>query len=88
MKQQLIRLERVAGELNAWLFAIAIGLAVLDFTVLVAKCMPPPLPTVPIATRLTARGKRWRKPPRKHPHLSFDLRGEEASCRPLLDPSS
>jgi hypothetical protein len=49
MKQQLIRLERVAGELNAWLFAIAIGLAVLDFTVLVAKCMPP-LPTVPIAT--------------------------------------
>jgi len=87
MKQQLIRLERVAGELNAWLFAIAIGLAVLDFTVLVAKCMPP-LPRCRLLPVLTARGKRWRKPPRKHPHLSFDLRGEEASCRPLLDPSS
>ena len=48
MKQHLIRLEQVAGELNAWLLAMAIGLAVLDFTVLVAKCMPP-LPTAPTA---------------------------------------
>ena len=48
VKQHLIRLERVACELNAWLLAIAIGLAVLDFTVLVAKCMPP-LPATPTA---------------------------------------
>jgi hypothetical protein len=40
MKQHSIRLERIAGELNAWLLAIAIGLAMLDLTVLVAKCMP------------------------------------------------
>jgi hypothetical protein len=55
MKEHLVRLERVAGELNAWLFAIAIGLAVLDFTVLVAKCMPP-LPTLPIATDAAVSG--------------------------------
>jgi hypothetical protein len=48
MKQHLIRLEQVAGELNAWPLAIAIGLAVLDFTVLVAKCLPP-LPTATAA---------------------------------------
>ena len=48
MKQHLIRIERVAGELNAWLFVIAIGLAMRDLTVLVVKCMPP-LPTPPAA---------------------------------------
>jgi hypothetical protein len=42
----LIRLDRVASELNVWLFAIAIGLGVLDFTVLVVKGMSP-LPTPP-----------------------------------------
>ena len=42
MKQHLIRIERVAGELNAWLFVIAIGLAMLDLTVLVVKCLPTP----------------------------------------------
>jgi len=26
MKQHLIRIERIAGELNAWLLVIAIGL--------------------------------------------------------------
>src|SRR6516164_261618 len=85
MKQQLIRLERVAGELNAWLFAIAIGLAVLDFTVLVAKCVPP-LPRCRLLPVLTARGKRWRKPPRKHLHLSSDLRGEEAVMQTIVGP--
>jgi hypothetical protein len=40
MKHQLVRLERIAGELNAWLLAIAIGLGMLDLTVLIAKCMP------------------------------------------------
>src|ERR1700756_556636 len=46
MKHYLLRLDRIAGELNAWLLAIAIGLGMLDLTVLVAKCMPalPPTP--------------------------------------------
>jgi hypothetical protein len=48
MKQQLVRLDRIAGELNAWLLAIAIGLGMLDLTVLVAKCLPP-LPRPPAA---------------------------------------
>ena len=30
MKQYLFRLDRIAGELNAWLLAIAIGLGMLD----------------------------------------------------------
>ena len=46
MKHHLIRLDRVAGELNAWLLAIAIGLGMLDLTVLIAKCLPP-LPRTP-----------------------------------------
>jgi hypothetical protein len=40
MKHHFLRLERITGELNAWLLAIAIGLGMLDLTVLVAKCMP------------------------------------------------
>ncbi|MGA8552294.1 MAG: hypothetical protein WB678_18870 [Stellaceae bacterium] len=46
MKQRLVRLDRIASEMNAWLLAIAIGLGMLDMTVLVAKCLPvlPPLP--------------------------------------------
>ena len=40
MKHHLVRLDRIAGELNAWLLAIAIGLGMLDLTVLIAKCMP------------------------------------------------
>jgi hypothetical protein len=45
MKQRLGRLDRVASEMNAWLLAIAIGLGMLDLTVLVAKCLPalPPM---------------------------------------------
>ena len=53
MKQHLIRLDRIAGHLNAWLLAIAIGLGMLDLTVLVAKCLPP-LPRPPAA--VTADG--------------------------------
>jgi hypothetical protein len=49
MKQYLFRLDRIAGELNAWLLAIAIGLGMLDLTVLIAKCMPP-LPRTPAIT--------------------------------------
>jgi hypothetical protein len=45
MKPRLMRLDQVARQMNAWLLAIAIGLGMLDLTVLVAKCMPvlPPL---------------------------------------------
>ena len=48
MKHHLVRLDRIAGELNAWLLAIAIGLGMLDMTVLIAKCLPP-LPRTPTA---------------------------------------
>jgi hypothetical protein len=40
MKQRMIRLDRIASEMNAWLLAIAIGLGMLDLTVLVAKSLP------------------------------------------------
>lgn len=40
MKHYLSRLDRIAGELNAWLLAIAIGLGMLDLTVLAVKCIP------------------------------------------------
>jgi len=49
MKQRLMRLDRIAGEMNAWLLVIAIGLGMLDLAVLVAKCMPA-LPMPPAAT--------------------------------------
>jgi hypothetical protein len=49
MKQGMGRLDRIASEMNAWLLAIAIGLGMLDLTVLVAKCMPV-LPQLPAAT--------------------------------------
>ena len=48
MKHHLVRLDRIVGELNAWLLAIAIGLGMLDMTVLIAKCLPP-LPRPPAA---------------------------------------
>ena len=41
MRHHLIRLDRIAGELNAWLLAVAIGLGMLDLTVLIAKSLPP-----------------------------------------------
>jgi hypothetical protein len=49
MKSYLVRLDRVAGELNAWLLLLAIGLGMLDMTVLIAKCMPA-LPQTPAIT--------------------------------------
>jgi hypothetical protein len=48
MKQHLIRLDRIAHDMNGWLLAIAIGLGMLDLTVLVTKCMPV-LPELPAA---------------------------------------
>ncbi|MBV8938017.1 MAG: hypothetical protein JO095_19740 [Alphaproteobacteria bacterium] len=56
MKNHLMRLDRVAGELNAWLLAIAIGLGMLDLTVLIAKCMPP-LPRPPVTTSADGPGQ-------------------------------
>jgi hypothetical protein len=44
----MIRLDRIASEMNAWLLAVAIGLGMLDLTVLVAKCLPA-LPEMPVA---------------------------------------
>jgi hypothetical protein len=67
MKEQLARLERVAGELNAWLLVIAVGLTVLDFTVLVARYMPS-LPTLPAGAGAAAAGQLAAQPiPTKTP---------------------
>ena len=52
MKNHFLRLDRIAGEMNAWLLVIAIGLGMLDLAVLVAKCMP--TMTVPPAVTETA----------------------------------
>ena len=49
MKHHLMRLDRIAGEMNAWLLVIAIGLGMLDLAVLVAKCMPA-MTVIPAAT--------------------------------------
>jgi hypothetical protein len=67
MKHHLVRLDRVAGELNAWLLAIAIGLGMLDMTVLIAKCLPPPPPRPPAA--VSADG-----PVQSHSSQSPDVR--------------
>jgi len=56
MKHHLVRLDRIAGELNAWLLAIAIGLGMLDLTVLIAKCLPP-LPRTPTVNSGEAPGR-------------------------------
>jgi hypothetical protein len=37
MRQHLVRLDQVARKMNVWLAAIAIGLGMLDFSVLVTK---------------------------------------------------
>jgi len=49
MKQHLLRLDRIAGQMNAWLLLIAIGLGMLDLAVLIAKSVPP-MPVSPHAT--------------------------------------
>jgi hypothetical protein len=50
MKKRILRLDRIASEMNAWLLAVAIGLGMLDLTVLVAKALPPlPQMQVPVA---------------------------------------
>jgi hypothetical protein len=54
MKQQLLRLDRIAGQMNAWLLLIAIGLGMLDLAVLIAKCVPVG-PAPPAATSAGTR---------------------------------
>lgn len=48
MKERLASLDGIARQMNGWLLALAIGLGMLDLTVLVAKCMPV-LPDLPAA---------------------------------------
>jgi hypothetical protein len=55
MKQYLMRLDRIAGELNVWLLVVAIGLGMLDLTILIAKCMPA-LPQTPAAASVDEPG--------------------------------
>ncbi len=58
MKQRMVRIDRIAGEMNAWLLALAIGLGMLDLTVLVAKSLPPlPQMEVPAADTPTDHGE-------------------------------
>ena len=67
MKHHLIRLDRIAGELNAWLLAIAIGLGMLDLTVLIAKCLPPlPSPTAAAGSDDAGRAVVQSPAPRTH----------------------
>ncbi len=56
MKHSMGRLDRIANDMNAWLLAIAIGLSLLDLTVLAAKCMPalPPLPAAAASQTTTS----------------------------------
>jgi hypothetical protein len=61
MRQRLIRLDRIASQMNAWLLAVAIGLGMLDLTVLVAKCLPP-LPQTPLAEGDASTGHSARAP--------------------------
>jgi hypothetical protein len=49
MKQRLMRLDRIAGEMNMWLLVIAIGLGMLDLAVLIARSVPA-APAPPAAT--------------------------------------
>jgi hypothetical protein len=66
MKARLARLDRIAHDMNAWLLAIAIGLGMLDLTVLVAKCMPvlPELPAVSAQNAVVAPS------PAQHPAVA------------------
>ena len=54
MKQRLMRLDRIAGEMNMWLLVIAIGLGMLDLAVLIAKSVPA-APAPPAATSTAGR---------------------------------
>ena len=53
MRQRIGRFDRIASEMNAWLLAVAIGLGMLDLTVLVAKSLPP-LPPMQVSAADTS----------------------------------
>jgi hypothetical protein len=67
MRERLIRLDRIARDMNAWLLAIAIGLGMLDLTVLVAKCLPvvPEPPAASSADRGAPQAAMSRPPTRR-----------------------
>lgn len=67
MKHHLIRLDRIAGELNAWLLAIAIGLGMLDLTILAVKCIPA-LPRTPAIVGVDDPGQIAAPPPAPNAH--------------------
>jgi hypothetical protein len=48
MRQQLARLDHVASKMNVWLVAIAIGLGMLDFSILVTKGILAAMPMTPV----------------------------------------
>jgi hypothetical protein len=48
MKQQLVRIDQVAGKMNVWLVAVAIGLGMLDFTILLTKAILAAMPVTPV----------------------------------------
>jgi hypothetical protein len=48
MKQQLARIDRVASKMNIWLVSIAIGLGMLDFTILITKAILAAMPAAPV----------------------------------------
>ena len=62
MKQRLLRLDRIVGQMNAWLLVIAIGLGMLDLAVLVAKCIPAVTMPPPAATGTTDHERAIRSP--------------------------
>ena len=65
MRQHLIRLDRIAGQMNAWLLLIAIGLGMLDLAILIAKSVPaPPMP--PAASSAGPREHAGSFPPLPH----------------------
>ena len=69
MKQRMVRIDRIAGEMNAWLLALAIGLGMLDLTVLVAKSLPPlPQMQVPAADTPADHGAPPAAPNSAAPH--------------------
>lgn len=47
MRQQLARLDQVAGKMNVWLVAAAIGLGMLDFSILITKAILAAMPVTP-----------------------------------------
>jgi hypothetical protein len=63
MKRHWVRIDQIAGEMNAWLLVIAIGLGMLDLVVLIAKSMPaaPPVQSAP-----SAREHAGMQPPTSH----------------------